>query len=793
MKRLLTNYFSLLLLLSIGLQVWAQEPGGYYDGAKGKNKKVLLIALHDIIDDHKSVGYDGLWNVYKKSDVRQDGTVWDMYSTAKYIPGQKQCGNYQKVGDCYNREHSFPKSWFNDASPMVSDAFHIYPTDGKVNGQRSNYPYGETANGTTLPPNGSVQALGKLGACTFPGYSGTVFEPVDEYKGDFARTYFYMAARYQDKIKGWNSPMLSNDDYPCYKSWVINMLLKWSRQDPVSDKEIKRNNAVYEYQRNRNPFIDHPEMAEYIWGTNQDSGWVPGGTSKPILYSPVNGETVEMGVTAVTRPLTAKILVKGQDLSEDLKVLVGGTGFTVSSASVNKEEVAAGTYLTVTYLSAQAVTGSGTLTVSNKEVSATISLRAQAVDGIPALSAANVTSESFTARWTDVDKTGNYTLIVYESDVTTLLPGYPVSVTASAEKYDVNGLEPGTDYYYLLTSGNRTSNTVKVTTALSVPVLGLVYPEGGIVFNAVPGTASEAIEVEAVTEYITEDIRATVNAPFEISLNKSDWAQTLTLDPRGERFYVRIAASEAGTYSGILSLSTPTVDGDEADLRAVVAVPHLFFEDFEAGPEGGYYSKDVPCTAASWSMSGVGLWGSTSDRYNGKLAARFKQIDSYIYMNEDKPNGLSTLTFYAALFGGDAEAKVDVLYSVDGGTNWTKIATADVTETVLKQYSYTVNITQPVRVKFLQTAGKRFNIDDIAIGDYFGSGVDSKHLATWDAYTVQGKLILEMSGDQPVKVYSANAVTMYQDTPRAGATSVSLPVGMYIVVCGDQSKKVIIK
>lgn len=87
-----------------------------------------------------------------------------MYSTAQFRLGSGQCGNYQKIGDCYNREHSFPKSWFSKASPMVSDAFHIYPTDGKVNGQRSNYPYGECANGTSVASNGPIKALGKLGA-----------------------------------------------------------------------------------------------------------------------------------------------------------------------------------------------------------------------------------------------------------------------------------------------------------------------------------------------------------------------------------------------------------------------------------------------------------------------------------------------------------------------------------------------------------------------------------------------------------------------------------------------------
>ena len=270
MKKFSIGFLPLLLSLLVYNYSVAQAPSGYYDSAKGLNKKNLLIALKDIVGPHTTVSYDGLWEVYKSSDVRVDPGdgrtyVWDMYSTAKFIPGQKQCGNYSKIGDCYNREHSFPKSWFSKAKPMYSDAYHLYPTDGKVNGQRSNYPFGECANGTYLPPSGNAKALGKLGTSTFPGYNDKVFEPDDEYKGDFARSYFYMAAAYQDKIASWSSPMLARNDYPCYSSWAIELLLKWHRQDPVSQKEIDRNNAVSLHQKNRNPFIDNPEMAEYIW------------------------------------------------------------------------------------------------------------------------------------------------------------------------------------------------------------------------------------------------------------------------------------------------------------------------------------------------------------------------------------------------------------------------------------------------------------------------------------------------------------------------------------------------
>lgn len=162
----------------------AEAPANYYAAAEGKTGEALRQALYQIIKSHTNVGYDGLWNVYKTSDVTDDGKIWDMYSNCDFAVGKK-CGSYKSVCDCYNREHSVPQSWFNEASPMKADAFHVYPTDGKVNGQRSNYPFGECSNGTNL----GGKALGRLGTSTFNGYSGKVFEPDDQYKGDFARTY----------------------------------------------------------------------------------------------------------------------------------------------------------------------------------------------------------------------------------------------------------------------------------------------------------------------------------------------------------------------------------------------------------------------------------------------------------------------------------------------------------------------------------------------------------------------------------------------------------------------------
>lgn len=261
--------FLIIISLCCASYVWGAIPAGYYSTIDGKSGDAILIALYNKISSHTNVGYDGLYNVYPTSDVTADGKVWDMYSTCSWTHGTKKCGSYKKVCDCYNREHSIPASWFKDASPMYSDAFHVVPTDGYVNNQRGNHPFGECSGGKYL----SSQATGRLGESTFSGMSGTVFEPADEYKGDFARNYFYMLTCYRNKnftqaSEGQKVFTYSNG-VAGLTSYGLALFLKWHRQDPVSQKEIDRNNAIYDKQENRNPYIDHPGLVEYIWGAHK--------------------------------------------------------------------------------------------------------------------------------------------------------------------------------------------------------------------------------------------------------------------------------------------------------------------------------------------------------------------------------------------------------------------------------------------------------------------------------------------------------------------------------------------
>nr|WP_315252114.1 endonuclease [uncultured Flavobacterium sp.] len=268
--------YSILFLLSFTIGI-AQIPSGYYTSATGTGY-TLKTQLYNIIKGHTDNGYAGLYTTYQSSDIdnfyENDGTILDMYSEKpsgtdpyNYTSGSTQrCGSYSAEGDCYNREHIIPQSVFNEASPMVSDAHFITPTDGKVNGIRSNYPHGTVASASITTLNGC-----KLGTSSVAGYSGTVFEPINDFKGDIARMYFYFATRYENTVSTYSFPMFNGTSNQVFTTAFLNTLLAWNAQDPVSAREIARNNAIYARQNNRNPYIDHPEYVQAIWGSTSTS------------------------------------------------------------------------------------------------------------------------------------------------------------------------------------------------------------------------------------------------------------------------------------------------------------------------------------------------------------------------------------------------------------------------------------------------------------------------------------------------------------------------------------------
>ncbi|MBO4665696.1 MAG: endonuclease [Paludibacteraceae bacterium] len=288
-----------------------------YPQLEGKKGFEILSALQEIIQDHTVLSYDDIRADKAGVDIRDNGTVWDMYSSCSFTK-KSYCpyGSDFPECDCYNREHALPKSYWkhndNNPEPMYTDLHHVLPTDFVANSMRSNNPYGEVT--------GDVEWSNALGSKV--GYSGdlsaTVFEPADEYKGDIARIYFYMLTCYKGKnfAQGYGYKTFSWSNNISTFTYAMNkIMMKWHRNDPVSKKEIDRNEAVALKQGNRNPFIDAPELAEYIWGSK---------TNKKYSCS-MAIESIEVPVTHAAQ----KILHEGH-----LYILRDGKIYTVTGAEV---------------------------------------------------------------------------------------------------------------------------------------------------------------------------------------------------------------------------------------------------------------------------------------------------------------------------------------------------------------------------------------------------------------------------------------------------------------------------
>ena len=381
----------------------------YYDNIDGKAGKALFDAVQTVTKTgYSSLGYDGLWTAFKTTDKKSNGQVWDMYSDCYWTFGSDQCGSYSNECDCYNREHSIPKSWFGGStSGPGCDIFHLVPTDGKVNSARSNYAFGEvssasytydgakkgTAKSITITDGNTI--AGNTGATI--SCSGTVFEPRDEYKGDFARGYMGALLRWAGE-----KAFTSSDGSKIFSSnyntgafgltkYGVALLMKWHRQDPVSKKEIDRNNGIQQTQGNRNPFIDYPYLAEYIWGekagetlyledimTAYDADFVLGesdGSREDVVHTPVlnvSTTTVNFPSVLMDEESSVSIRVGGMYLTSNVTLTISGEDadmFEASRSSLTIAEVSSMTSnnnLVLTYVPTEQGQHSGTLQIASE-------------------------------------------------------------------------------------------------------------------------------------------------------------------------------------------------------------------------------------------------------------------------------------------------------------------------------------------------------------------------------------------------------------------------------------------
>lgn len=326
----------------------AEMPRDYYpDNLEGRNKGDLKTELHKLIKEHRRIEYGskGTWVVFRESDIRDDGSIWDMYSNIqRYFPAS---GSHKQM----NIEHSVPKSWWGDDYPYTVDGsfdlHHLVPSDANANSAKSNYALG-VVEGNPSFDNG----VSKVGKAT--GYSFNVFEPADEYKGDFARMYMYFVTCYQDySWRSLGTNMFITGSYPTLNTYSQNLLLQWHRQDPVSKKEIDRNNAVYRHQNNRNPFIDYPQLAEYIWGDSTEYTFRFVG--EPVIAPTLNyknGDVVQLANGQLNTSTTEHIALQGVNITSPIDISIeDNRHFEVSPSQLTAEEITStnGAIIHITY------------------------------------------------------------------------------------------------------------------------------------------------------------------------------------------------------------------------------------------------------------------------------------------------------------------------------------------------------------------------------------------------------------------------------------------------------------
>ncbi len=362
MKHKILHRWVIALVAAVAwLGASATIPAGYYSSLDGKSGEALKDAIHELAMRHTTLSYNSLWIYFAETDCQADNPnkVWDMYSNNTYYFRGGSSGVYGM-----HKEHSMPKSWWGGYDETqgyagYTDINHLYPADGDANMAKSNYPLGEVSsayfdNGVTRV--GSPKT-GQGGGCN------SVFEPDDRYKGDFARTYFYMACAYQH-YKWRYTYMLTNNSWKTFNEWSIDMLCRWARNDAVSDKEVARNDAVQKHQNNRNPFIDFPELFEYIWGNRQGQVFYlsDAGTSSdtttysgdPELIAPTQGTVLDFGEVAIGKSLDYTLHIQGRGLNNPLSLMLYRYDYemfsipvsTVSRVAANS---AAGYPLQITY------------------------------------------------------------------------------------------------------------------------------------------------------------------------------------------------------------------------------------------------------------------------------------------------------------------------------------------------------------------------------------------------------------------------------------------------------------
>ena len=756
-------------------------PTNYYSAALNKSDQALLTALYNIITSHTNIGYDGLWEAYADTDTDSKGYYIDMYSNYDKFTYSKKCGNYSAIGDCINREHSVPKSWWGSyKQAQYSDIFNIVPTDGYVNNQRSNYPYGVCEGGTRLT-NGQYVAKGRMGYSTRTGYSGRVFEPDDEYKGDFARAYFYMATCYNNVISSWTQAngnvFFAGNSYPVFTTYAIDLLMEWHRLDPVSDKETTRNCYAHSWQGNRNPFIDHPELAEHIWGNKQGQAWNGSGevVATPVLSQPAGGEVIAVGTIAATGTSVSKVVtVKGSNLTKSLTVAVNGGGFSVTPSTLTATQVNNGTTITVTYNgTAQAATG--TLTLSSTEVSRSCSLTAgkeQSGDD-PTPDDPTPGTEYAVETWENSESGGYWTRDVQGA----AYKWYFVNAGIFAQAYDHWNDAIGCRFGKNNNSSIAMQEDVAGTSGISfyAATYGTTEADATIqvLYSTDAGTSWTLLKELALTHEFTQStygLELTDNVRFKFQqtagarVNIDDIAIYAPVQqPKDPHIYfsgiVDAMTAEQGGVSTVSEVTVVTVDNDDPVLVTVDG-------NFELSLDQQAWASSITLDASGETFYVRLADTSGQDTYEGVITAMAGEVVAYADVE------------------GEVTAPDFLLGDVDMDG---KVGISDVSALIDYILGSDVVPFNLLAADVDQDGG--VGISDVSsLIDYLLVG--GKAANKWIALPASGGIKVDNSAGEELEVYDLDA---YLVTTVSGTATIEVPAGTYLVTSATRSRKVVVK
>ena len=664
-----------------------------------------------------------------------------------------------------NIEHIWANSWWGHVkNNAYQDLFNLYPSDATANGRKSNNPIG-IVDGTVSFDNG-VTKVGKSSSYRADSLI-TAWEPADRWKGDFARTYFYMATCYSHMTSLWTTTegLLTVDPSSplLMRPWVYNLMLEWAEADPLDEIEQQRCEAIYEIQGNRNPFVDYPELCHYIWGDSTDAPFYCSEEHGAEIFVPAASEEVDFGLQPLSRPFTAKLQVRGRGLDEGARLAVADGSFSLDRTFLSAEEIRQGTDIIVS----ASPTGDGlcstTLQLEGSGYVQQTALCVTFVDGIPAYPATDIvcaaTSRRFNANWMNYQPGATYTLSVYTKDAqgrTSVFGTYQTTDTT----YQVKNVMASTTYYYkvsIVEDGQETIGSNEVT--VEMPAIAPVFSVStyDIALTATPGKPSAPMQVGVTMVGVPKyTAQVSTNAPFQLSTDGMIWSQGLTLAGQDAAFYVRFAGSaDEGDYADEITVSTDGMDDRIISVSCNVDARKAFFEDFETGSKAAYAAAVITCSAATWEMSNALIAGD--DNAQDKKCVRMKgyvksgntiTTPAHIMMTTDKVNGCDSLWFYAGSYGNDTGVKMTVSYSTDGGETWTKLVSSLAVST-MKRYGYKINRDGNIRLKFESenTGNKRVNIDNVQMSDWEDpDGIETIHYS--ESTIHQGNTIYNLAGQR---------------------------------------------